>query len=359
MIYPGRNQYDDCTIPELINDPFFQDWVLNPTPADESFWQQWTKEHPEKQQVVEEARKILLSIGFITHWPSEEQLQHSLSRSLALITEQENGGNINKEESSPYIGKWIRLLGTSRQIAALLTGILLLGTALYFYRYHNREQVETTGYGMLKTIYLPDSSQVVLNAHSSLRYDRNWTSNGRRELWLDGEAFFDVRHGNIGSRKDQRYAAFLVHTQALNVEVLGTSFDIRRRRGNTEVVLMTGRIKISSPDAQFETIWMAPGDRILYDSAERKIYRSSAIPAEFASWKDKKLVLTNAPLSGIIKYLEDNYGKRILLQDPKMADRTVGGEIYLDNLQDALFILSKTLDIAIEDQGDTIQFKLK
>ena len=359
MMYSGRNKYNELKVTDLINDPFFQDWILHPTASDESFWQQWTQEHPEKHQIVEEARKIILSIRFTIHSPAEEQVQDSLTKTMALIDNPDSAIPLMSGSQYHYAGRWIHRIGTSRQIAALLIGMLLLGTALYFFQNGNRELVESTGYGMLKTIYLPDSSQVVLNAHSSLHYDGNWTENGRREIWLDGEAFFDVRHGNIGSREGQRYAAFMVHTEALNVEVLGTSFDIRRRRGNTEVVLLTGRIKISSPEAQFETIWMTPGDRILYDSADKKIYRFSAIPEEFASWKDKKLVLTNAPLSGIIRYMEDNYGKKILLQDPKMANRTVGGEIYLDNLQDALFILSKTLDIVIEDQGDTILFKLK
>jgi transmembrane sensor len=359
MMYPGRNSYNKFKVTDLINDPFFQDWVLHPTDSNESFWQQWIQENPERRQVVEEARKVLLSVRFTTHWPSDEQAQDSLLRTMTLIENQHSETSYIPLDHYRHTGRWIVRITTWRHIAAVLTGFVLLGTLLYLYRYRNTIELETTGFGILKTIYLPDSSQVVLNAHSTLRYDRSWAMNGRRELWLEGEAFFDVRHGNISSQKGQRYAGFIVHTAALNVEVLGTSFDIRQRRGNTEVVLLNGKIKISSPGAAFETIWMNPGDKIRYDSAEHRIYRSSAVPEEYASWKDKKLVLTNAPLSGIIRYIEDNYGKTIQLQDPKMANRTVGGEIYLDNLQDALFILSKTLDIVIEDQGDTILFKLK
>lgn len=359
MMYSDRSHYNDFTVPELINDPFFQDWILHSTDSNESFWLQWMEDHPEKHQIVEEARKILLSVTFTIHWPSEEQVQDSLSRTMTLIGNQDAEIALSSGNPSLHAVRWIRRIGAWRQIAALLTAFLLLGTALYVYRHRNTIQVETTGYGMLKTIYLPDSSQVVLNAHSTIQYDRSWAMNGRRELWLKGEAFFDVRHGDINNREGQRYAGFIVHTEAFNIEVLGTSFDIRQRRGNTEVVLLKGKIKITSPEAVFETIWMNPGDKIRYDSAEHRIYRSSAVPEEYASWKDKKLILTNAPLGGIIRYIEDNYGKTIQLQDPKIANRTVGGEIHLDNLQDALFILSKTLDIDIEEKGDTILFKLK
>jgi transmembrane sensor len=290
-----------------------------------------------------EDRKILESIRFSTHWPEEERVRLSLEKSLALIRQSER--------------RVIRMRVT-RRIAAVLVGAMLTGAAFYLYRGRTAERLVATGYGALKTIYLPDSSQIVLNAHSTLRYKKNWKNSGVREVWLDGEAFFDVRHP--GAQSDgERFGSFLVHTGSLDVQVLGTAFDIRKRRGVIEVVLETGKIRVFSPDAVFEALSMTPGDKITFDSAGQSLSRNKTAADNYSSWKDKKLVLTNARLGEIIGYLEDNYGKRVVLQDPRLADRTIGGEVDIDNLQDALFVLSKTLNLDIRATDSTLLFQSK
>jgi len=339
----SHRDYSDFSTGEFINDPFFQDWILEPGGENEAFWLKWLQNHPEKRDVAGEARRILESIRFTIHWPVEEQVQQSLELSLALIRKQEQG--------------IFRLQGWKK--IAMLTGAFLLGTFYYLYQRRTIEQLSSTGYGTMQVIYLPDSSQIVLNAHSTLRYKRNWAKADRREVWLDGEAFFDVRHPVEPETGGQRYGSFLVHTGLLDVQVLGTSFDIRKRRGNTEVVLQKGKIKVFSPDARFRELSMNPGDMIRFDSVEQKIYRTTTVAENYSSWKEKKLLLTNVRLGEIIGYLEDNYGKRVLLQDSRMADRTIGGEVELDSLQDALFILCKTLDLEIVETDSTLIFQSK
>ncbi len=342
----ANQQYNDFDVSALINDPFFQDWALDPDEESNRFWLEKMKQYPRKQPIIEEARKLLLSIRFIDHSPDDEQVYRSLSRAMALIDEE------------PRRGGWVRKMLTWRRVAAFLACALLLGTAFYLYRQNNAELSVSTKYGILKRICLPDSSEIVLNGHSSLRYKKNWAPDANREVWLDGEAFFDVRH-QLNQNSATQLSRFIVHTQYLNVEVVGTEFDIRKRRGLTEVVLMRGRIRVYSPDALFNEIQMEPGDMVSFDSADKKIYRSTTIPENYSSWKDKKLVLTNAPLGEIIGYIKDNYGKEIILSDSTLAKRTIGGEVDLSSLQDVLFILSKTLDIDIEEKEDTLLFKSK
>ena len=348
---PGdHQQYKDFNTSAFINDPFFQDWVLYPDEKSNNFWHEQIRQYPQKLQMIEEARELLMMIRFTDHSPAEEQVSDSLGRSLTLIDEE-----VHLYPAQPG---WIRKMLEWRKVAAFLACALLLGAAYYVYQQYYAEHIDYTGYGSQKRIYLPDSSEIVLNGHSTLRYKRNWASGVNREVWLEGEAFFDIRHV-----ADQKVFAqldkFLVHTAYLNVEVVGTAFDIRKRRGSIEVVLLRGKIRVYSPEALFSEIRMEPGDMVRYDSADQKIYRSTTIPENYSSWKDKKLVLTNAPLSEIIQFIEDNYGKKVLLRDSTMTKRTIGGEVDLSSLQDVLFILSKTLDIEIVDSGDTLLFKSK
>ena len=348
---PGdHQQYRDFSTSALINDPFFQDWVLYPDEKSDNFWREQTKQYPQKQQIIEEAKALLLSIRFADHNPTAEQVADSLNRSLILIDE-----GVDRQAVQPG---WIRKMLEWRKVAAFLVCALLLWTAHYVYRQYYAEHIDYTAYGNQKHIYLPDSSEIVLNGNSTLRYKRNWTPGVKREVWLEGEAFFDIRHV-AGQKGSAQFGKFLVHTEYLYVEVVGTAFDIRKRRGSTEVVLLRGKINVYFSEGPFKEIRMEPGDMVRYDSADQKIYRSTVIPENYSSWKDKKLVLTNAPLSEIIQYIEDNYGKKVLLRDRTMASRTIGGEVDMSSLQDILFILSKTLDIEIVDKGDTLLFKSK
>jgi ferric-dicitrate binding protein FerR (iron transport regulator) len=221
---------------ELICDPFFQDWVLRPTEEHEVFWTAWRKEHPDKDALVQEAAGLLRSLDFAEDFPSEAQVQASLSRTLGTLQ--------------------ARKVNMVWRVAAICTGIALCAGLFYYtaQRRTPREQASVTPYGQIRTLYLPDSSKVVLNAHSSVRYASAWRPGQPREVWLEGEAYFDVR--------PVESSGFLVHVKDLTVEVLGTAFDIRDRRGKVEVVLEKGKIRVRYIGGD---LVMAPGDRALFD----------------------------------------------------------------------------------------------
>jgi transmembrane sensor len=343
-----KRDYTHFTTRELINDPYFQDWILDPSGDSDAFWREWVLDHPEKSKFVRIARKVLKSIRFELHWPSEEQAHSSFEEAQWIIGQKNQPGDLKKAPA------WMK---TGWKIAAVLAGALLVGLGYYLYRQQDGEQRYSTGFGSMQVIYLPDSSRIVLNSHSTLRYRKNWAGKTKREVWLDGEAYFEVRHAPAEGNQARESDSFLVHTGNLLVQDLGTAFDIRKRRGDIEVVLIRGKIQVFFPYALYQEVLRVPGEMIRFDSLGNKLIRDSAIPENYSSWKDKKLLLTNAHLSEIIKYLEDNFGKKVILQDSLLGERTVGGELELDSLQDALFILSKTLDLDIRETDSTLMFK--
>jgi ferric-dicitrate binding protein FerR (iron transport regulator) len=148
----------------------------------------------------------------------------------------------------------------------------------------------------------------------------------------------------------------VVHTKDLDVEVLGTSFNVRQRRGKTEVVLQTGKIKVTFNDDHRKDIIMKPGDLVSYNPSVNNINRTSAVPENYTAWKENKLLLNNPTVSEIAAYLEDQFGKKIILQDPQLGERKIEGPILLTNLDDALFILSTVLtaDVVRKDSSTVI-----
>ncbi len=124
--------------------------------------------------------------------------------------------------------------------AAVVSLIMLLaGAGWVGGKEHLLYRTYRTGAGETKNLLLADHSRVTLNANTSLKVSRNWFSGDRREVWLTGEAFF-----NIQKTPDRQ--RFTVHTATLTVEVLGTKFNVTDRRRKTRVVLQEGKVKVTS-----------------------------------------------------------------------------------------------------------------
>ncbi|MCU7552675.1 FecR domain-containing protein [Chitinophagaceae bacterium LB-8] len=338
----SSNRYTDFRAEDFICDPFFQEWVIAPNEEKELFWKDFLANCPDKNEAVEKARAVLLNISFAEHLPSDDLVQRSLNRHLEAILNSEGGKVVRMKPFTSRFGKLLR-------VAAVFGGVALtLFLATQFFRSDKAEKLAVqTEYGKLKQVLLPDSSSIVLNAHSKIEYNKDWNKSKKREVWLEGEAFFDVRHLNQDTMNVKAHDHFIVHTEDLDVEVLGTSFNIRQRRGKTEVVLQTGRIKLSFKDNSHEDIIMKPGEVVTYNPEENDFSRTTAVPENYTAWKEKKLLLNNPTVDEIAAYLEDNFGKKIILQDDALGERKIEGPILLTNLDDALFILSTVLSTEV------------
>jgi ferric-dicitrate binding protein FerR (iron transport regulator) len=168
---------------------------------------------------------------------------------------------------------------------------------------------------------------------------------------LQGEAFFDVKHLNRDETRLKEGDHFTVHLQGLDIEVLGTSFNIRSRRGKTEVVLQSGKIKVSFKNKDPDII-MKPDDIIVYNQAENKITRNITVARDYTGWKERRLVLHDPTISEILNYLEDNFGKKIILEKKDLGSKKIEGPILFNDLDDALFVISTVLQAEVIKEGN-------
>ncbi|MEJ7830748.1 MAG: FecR family protein, partial [Segetibacter sp.] len=226
------NKYKDFTEIDFIKDPYFQDWVINTNTENNAFWGTFFKTYSHKKEAGELAGNFLKKVAFEEDLPHENLIKRSLAKHLDDIERFENSKIIDLRKKL-HLKKLLR-------IAAIFGGVVLIALALLFNK-KDKPVLVKTDYGNLKSVVLPDSSLVVLNANSTIKFSNKWGKSKSREVWLQGEAFFNVRHINKDSSYIEKYEQFIVHTDELIVEVLGTSFDIRQRRGKTEVVLETGK----------------------------------------------------------------------------------------------------------------------
>ncbi|RFS21736.1 FecR family protein [Chitinophaga silvatica] len=325
---------------DFLTDSYFQEWVYQPSADHEAFWLQVINTLPQQREAIENARLYLKNISFATHTPSDEEVEASWEKHLQLIQ------TIAQPVEKP-VGKIHTLRRTLIRAAAVITGLIIISGVYFFLNNYHNEQIIKTGFGETRQVTLPDGSQVDLNANSKITFNDNWKNGKSREVWLEGEALFNVTHINKDTNQIKSGDKFLVHTKGLTVTVLGTVFDIRQRRQKTEVVLQSGKIKLSF-DNNNQDIIMYPGQIVAYNDSEKKSTTASIAPEKFSAWKNQKLILENPKVEEILVYLEDNFGKKIIVEDKEMNTRSVNGPILISSLDDALFVLSTILNTQVE-----------
>jgi ferric-dicitrate binding protein FerR (iron transport regulator) len=227
------------------------------------------------------------------------------------------------------------------KVAAVLIPVIISVTCLYFRLDRRNEVIIQTSYGEVKTIDLPDSSRVILNGNSTLRYAANWNNDEDREVVLEGEGFFNVVH-QVNHKK------FLVHTSnKINIEVLGTEFNVNDRKDRIQIVLQSGQIRLDldqkNPDKE---ILMRSGEYVEV-SCRGKIMRKLIDTQPYTAWQKSKLVFKETPLRDILLILKDNYGYKLNVRDSLLLQETFTANYPADDINVLLEALSKSFRISI------------
>ncbi len=207
----------------------------------------------------------------------------------------------------------------------------------------------STKYGQTQVLQLPDGSQVTLNGHSTLRYAPQWARDKPREVWLDGEGYFSVRH----QANNQR---FVVHTQAgFSVEVLGTKFTVNRRRDQARVVLLSGQVRVHFDAGQQPDVLMQPGELVeTHDKQPAKLVHKVVRTAPHASWKDAQLVLDETSIAEVATRLQDTYGIEVVVESPELNNRKMTGTLPVRDLDMLVLALQEVFHLKAIRQGNRL-----
>jgi ferric-dicitrate binding protein FerR (iron transport regulator) len=210
--------------------------------------------------------------------------------------------------------------------------------------------VERTAFGATKQVLLPDSSRVVLNGNSSLRYAKEWERGNSREVWLEGEGFFSVVHTHNNQR-------FIVHaSDDLDVEVLGTTFSVANRSAGVRVVLNTGEVLLNLYGRERDrSVTMRPGDLVQVDYKTGEMEKKRVNPAMYSAWTTNTLMFENITLREVASLLEETYGLHVIVADSSLYDLKVSGSTPIDKELDTFFIgLEETFDLIVSRKNNKV-----
>ncbi|WP_289665531.1 FecR family protein [Flavobacterium panacagri] len=173
-------------------------------------------------------------------------------------------------------------------------------------------------YGKKFEVQLSDGTLVHLNAGTSLRYPVQFVRNQNRQVYLLGEAYFEVE-------KDKEHP-FNVNTQNVNIEVLGTKFNVDTYSENisTDVVLVEGKVSLYKDQKTKENqLYLKPGEKGSNERGQSKITKEQVNTEYYTAWVTGSLVFKNASFENIIKKLERRYNVTFINRN-----KTLGKEIF-------------------------------
>ena len=336
-----RMDYSNASSAELAADHDFMQWVKYPTPESNAFWQRWLQQHPDKAHVVEEARQLVLLLS------QEEEEEHGAE--LDHIWQKITAARRNDENQLPDTGRVIPFWQNKKMLSVAAAVLVMLVSGIAFFQLGKNRRIEyVTNYGEKRTILLPDSSTVTLNANTTLSVPAKWPHTGPREVQLQGEAYFSVTH-QISNQK------FLVTTsEGVQVEVLGTEFNVSNRGKEHKIVLASGKIRLNiAENSQNTQLDMRPGEMVSI-TADAKVSRKQVKPALYTSWMNDKIYFDNYTLAEVATMLEQNYGYHIVFQDTALASQRITAYLEVKSPDDILTTISETFEVDITRRNKQI-----
>lgn len=168
-------------------------------------------------------------------------------------------------------------------------------------------------------VELSDGTEVFLNAESILRFPNSFEEGTCREIWIDGEAYFKVK-------RDEAHP-FVVHTGNIEVEVLGTEFNLMAYHQNPEehVTLVRGKVKVRDCERRREVV-LTPGVQAVFDK-DREIMTSQKVDVGYyTAWMEDLFAFRETPFDEVMRILARWYDFEFFFQNPDVQDFIYSGE---------------------------------
>lgn len=266
---------------------------------------------PEARDTLAEHRSVRRFVAEHGRGSFSDGFADTVMDALPAAQPAPSGSRADRPPVAPSSKSPTRTISRWHMGAALAAVVVLIavGVALWL-----QPSTVTVPPGQTETVTLADGSTVELSAGSTLRYSSFWMQD-ERAVSLDGEAFFDIAHGE---------RPFTVETFNSRVVVTGTRFNVRAWNDDpapeTAVTLADGRVHVAPLADTASAVTLTPGETAITAGDTTRTLASLALDQAMA-WRSGGLAFVDRPLESVLYALEQRFGLTVRLADPALADR--------------------------------------
>lgn len=383
-----KGKHNHYQTEDFILDKEFLEWVLNPDTEKNLYWESYLNEYPEKREQISDAILIIKSLQPVEPNIPDQNNYNFLKRAkvrilftnlakyaagLALLItagsliwyslQIKTNFPIIADNQLPQKGKIILSNGVTREFNTTQTVIKQTGSRDLTINNDtikisdNKESLTESAmnqiiipYGKQSEITLSDGTHIWLNSGSQLSYPSEFKKESR-EVYLIGEAFFDV--------KPNAAQPFYVITREFKIKVIGTRFNVCAYNNDRviQTVLEKGKIAAGKNTLFSSTFDLMPGGRLSYDKESKEFTEDKVNVQLFTSWINGYLYFENQPITEVFKKLERHYNQKIKAETG-MENITFSGKLDLKNkISDVLENISFASALKVSEENGTIIIK--
>ncbi|NML64964.1 hypothetical protein HHL22_07070 [Hymenobacter sp. RP-2-7] len=336
-------------VSDFVADESFQAFVADADSEAGRFWQAWLAAHPAHQADADLAAALVRGLGPGPRLNVPAELKHQELQRLRQTL------------WAPTPQPWLRGRRRARVLVGSLAAAVLAAVGWWQWPATGPTTEYVAAPHQQRTLTLPDGSVVVLNANAKLTAVTRWTATTPREVWLTGEAYFQVTHRAAPAVQDIAAASapakFVVHAGWLDIAVLGTQFTVNNQPTSTKVVLNSGKVAVDRRAwLGSENLLMQPGDLVETSEAAPQLTRRRVQPALYSAWTQGQLQLQQTPLRDLVQLLRDNYNWQVEVADPALLNQTLTGLLPANDPDLLLPALAKTLGVPVVRTGNVVRF---
>lgn len=351
--------YSDFNVEDFLLDQQFLDWVKKG--QNDSFWQDFQLEFPEKKTDLENARIVILAGAGLSHTGPGHVVRNAMweniqSQVAEEITETKHGRVIL------FRNWWWAAAAVLIVGCGIIWQLRMSWSSTDKITYENLisnaktssfiEKVNDSEKNLL--INLPDGSSVLLHKGGKLSFDAKMFGGEKREVFLSGEAFFEVA-------KDPA-KPFFVYANELITKVLGTSFTVKAlpNERHIEVLVKTGRVAVFAQkdpsknqklsNRELEGIVLAPNQQITLERTALRLSRSLVPDPQMLEIPEQKVSFDfdDLPALKVIESLEKAYGIDIVYDEDLLANCKLTAHLNDEPLNDKIRLICEGLQAHYE-----------
>jgi transmembrane sensor len=221
--------------------------------------------------------------------------------------------------------------------------VLISGLAWYFTTTQSVEQLQIMSDQMVKVDTLSDGSVITLNKESMLEYPSRFKGKQRQVVLVKGEAFFNVT--------PDKQKPFLISSGTTTIRVVGTSFNVKLKSGDVEVIVESGKVQVSRAG---KSVFLIPGEKILVSGTGVSLNKEKTPDLLYNYYRTKMFVADDTPLWRMVEALNEAYGSNIEIKNQALRNLPLNTTFNNESLDDILQVISRTFKITVVKTENSI-----